>query len=144
METAAREGVSFVGDNSGGYVFPGFQPAFDGMFAIVRLMEMLAAEKRTLSDILREIPPTVMLRKKIPCAWEHKGALMRMLADHAKGKPSQFVDGVKIFHGEDWALVYPSQDEAYFHLCVEADDQRVAEEIAASYVDLFSGWTRKL
>ena len=144
METATREGVSFVGDNIGGYVFPRFQPAFDGMFAIVRLMELLAAEKRTLSDILREIPPTVMLRKKIPCAWEHKGALMRMLADHAKGKPSQFIDGVKIFHGEDWALIYPSQDEAYFHLCVEADDQRVAEEIAASYVDLFSGWTRKL
>ncbi len=85
-----------------------------------------------------------MLKKKIPCAWEHKGALMRMLADHAKGKPSQFVDGVKIFHGEDWALIYPSQDEAYFHLCVEAEDRREAEAIAVYYVDLFSGWSHKL
>jgi mannose-1-phosphate guanylyltransferase/phosphomannomutase len=144
METAASEGVTFVGDDSGGYVFPSFQPAFDGMFAIVRLMEMLAGENRSLSDVLREVPPTVMLKKKIPCAWEHKGALMRMLADHAKGKPSQFVDGVKIFHGEDWALIYPSQDEAYFHLCVEAEDRREAGEIAAGYVDLFSTWARTL
>jgi len=144
METAASEGVTFVGDDSGGYVFPGFQPAFDGMFAIVRLMEMLAGENRSLSDVLREVPPTVMLKKKIPCAWEHKGALMRMLADHAKGKPSQFVDGVKIFHGEDWALIYPSQDEAYFHLCVESEDRREAGEIAAGYVDLFSTWARTL
>jgi mannose-1-phosphate guanylyltransferase/phosphomannomutase len=144
METAVREEVIFVGDDSGGYVFPGFQPAFDGMFAIVRLMEMLAGENRSLSDVLREIPPTVMLKKKIPCAWEHKGALMRMLADHAKGKPSQFVDGVKIFHGEDWALIYPSQDEAYFHLCVEAEDRREAGELAAGYVDLFSTWARTL
>jgi phosphomannomutase len=67
-----------------------------------------------------------------------------MLADHAKGKPSQFVDGVKIFHGEDWALIYPSQDEAYFHLCAEAEDRREAGEIAAGYVDLFSTWARKL
>ena len=89
METAAQEGVVFVGDDNGGYVFPGFQPAFDGMFAIVRLMEMLSAEGRSLSDILREIPPTVMVKKKIPCAWERKGALMRMLAEHAKGKPSR-------------------------------------------------------
>jgi len=37
---------------------------------------------------------------------------MRMLTGHAKGKPSQFIDGVKVFEGEDWALVYPSQDEA--------------------------------
>ena len=144
METAASEGVTFVGDDSGGYVFPSFQPAFDGMFAIVRLMEMLAGENRSLSDVLREVPPTVMLKKKIPCAWEHKGALMRMLADHAKGKPSQFVDGVKIFHGEDWALIYPSQDEAYFHLCVESEDRREAGEIAAGYVDLFSTWARTL
>ena len=110
METASGDGVFFVGDDNGGYVFPRFQPAFDGMFAVVKLMEMLAEEGRTLSDILREVPPSVMLKKKIPCAWEHKGALMRMLADDAKGKVSQFVDGVKIFHGEDWALIYPSQD----------------------------------
>ncbi|MGE5190315.1 MAG: nucleotidyltransferase, partial [Gemmatimonadota bacterium] len=144
MEAAAREGVAFVGDDSGGYVFPGFQPAFDGMFGIVKIMEMLAGEDRALSDVLREIPPTHLVQRKIPCAWENKGALMRMLAVHAKGKPSQFVDGVKIFHDEDWALIYPSQDEAYFHLVVEADDRRAADEIADYYSDLFSTWSRKL
>ncbi|NJD63063.1 MAG: nucleotidyltransferase [Deltaproteobacteria bacterium] len=143
METAARDGVAFVGDGSGGYVFPRFQPAFDGMFGIVKLMELLAGEDRALSDILREVPPTAFVQKKIPCAWEHKGALMRLLATHAKGKPSQFIDGVKIFHGEDWVLIYPSQDEAYFHLCVEAEDRRAAEDLAAHYTDLFSSWSRK-
>ena len=144
METAAREGISFVGDDNGGYMFPRFQPAFDGMFSIVRLMEMLARESRSLSDTLREIPPTVLLKKKIPCAWEHKGTLMRMLTEHAKGKQAQVIDGVKIFRGEDWALVYPSQDEAYFHLVVETEDRNVAEEIAADYTDLFSSWAQKL
>jgi len=144
VETAAREGVAFVGDGNGGYVFPRFQPAFDGMFGIVKLMELLAGEDRALSDVLREVPPTVFVQKKIPCPWEHKGALMRVLATHAKGKPSQFIDGVKIFHGEDWVLIYPSQDEAYFHLCVEAEDRRNAEEIALHYADLFSSWSKKL
>jgi mannose-1-phosphate guanylyltransferase/phosphomannomutase len=143
METAARPGVVFVGDGSGGYVFPRFQPAFDGMFGIVKLMELLAGEDRALSDILREVPPTAFVQKKIPCAWEHKGALMRLLATHAKGKPSQFIDGVKIFHGEDWVLIYPSQDEAYFHLCVEAEDRRAAEDLAAHYAELFSSWSKK-
>ncbi len=114
------------------------------MFAIVKLMEQLAGEDRSLSDVLREVPPTVMLQKKIPCAWENKGALMRQMATHAKGKPSQFIDGVKIFHGEDWVLIYPSQDEAYFELCVEAEDRREAEELAVHYTDLFSDWAQKL
>jgi phosphomannomutase len=51
---------------------------------------------------------------------------------------------VKIFHGEDWVLIYPSQDEAYFHLCVEAEDKRAAEEITLHYADLFSSWSAKL
>jgi len=144
METAAREGVAFAGDGTGGYVFPRFQPAFDGMFAIVKIMELLAAEGRALSDILREIPPTAILHRKIPCAWENKGSLMRMLTTHAKGKPSQFVDGVKIFEGEDWALIYPSQDEAYFHLVVESEDRRESERIAEEYTDLFVTWGKKL
>ncbi len=144
VETASRDGVTFVGDGSGGYVFPRFQPAFDAMFAIVKLMELLAGEERTLSDVLREIPPTAFVEKKIPCPWEHKGTLMRLVSDHAKGKPSQFIDGVKIFHGEDWALIYPSQDEAYFHLCVEAEDRRNAEAIARDYTDLFASWSKGL
>jgi len=142
LAAAAREGMAFVGDGEGGFVFPGFQPAFDGMYAVVKVMELLGREGRALSDILREIPPTVYVQRRIPCAWERKGELMRRLAAYARGRPSQFVDGVKIFHGEDWALIYPSQDEAYFHLCVEAAERSGAEEIADHYADLFAGWSR--
>ncbi len=144
METAAREGVVFTGDGAGGYVFPRFQPAFDGMFAIAKIMELLGAEERNISDILREIPPTTMIQRTVPCAWEHKGALMRMLTIHAKGKPSQFIDGVKVFEGEDWVLAYPSQDGAFFHLVVEAEDRNTAGQMADSYAELFAAWGKQL
>jgi mannose-1-phosphate guanylyltransferase / phosphomannomutase len=143
MAAAAREGVEFVGDGSGGYIFPRFQPAFDGMFAIVKLLEFLAGEESSLSNLVREIPPTVFLERRIPCAWENKGALMRQLSEHAKGKPSQFIDGVKIFEGEDWVLIYPSQDEAYFHLCVEAGDRKTTVQIGDHYSALFASWSGK-
>jgi len=144
METAARERVVFAGDGAGGDVFPGFQPAFDGMFAVVKILELLGAEERGILDILREIPPTTVIQRTMPCAWDHKGALMRMLTIHAKGKPSQFIDGVKVFEGEDWALAYPSQDAAYFHLVVEAEDRGVAAQMADHYADLFAGWGKQL
>jgi phosphomannomutase len=69
---------------------------------------------------------------------------MRKLTTHAKGTESQFIDGVKIFEGEDWVLIYPSQDEAYFHLCVESDERSKAEELADRYVALFEGWSAEL
>jgi mannose-1-phosphate guanylyltransferase / phosphomannomutase len=144
METAARDGMAFAGDGAGGYVFPRFQPAFDGMFSIIKILELLGSEGRGIHDILREIPPTTLIHRNVPCAWEHKGALMRMLALHAKGKQSQFIDGVKVFEGEDWALAYPSQDSAYFHLVVEAGDRDVATKMADHYADLFQTWSRQL
>ena len=106
--------------------------------------ELLAAAGSTLSDVLREIPPTTILQRKIPCAWENKGSLMRMLTTYAKGKPSQFVDGVKVFEGEDWALIYPSQDEAYFHLVVESGERPDAERLADQYTELFAAWGKTL
>ncbi len=63
---------------------------------------------------------------------------------HAKGKPSQFIDGVKVFEGEDWALVYPSQDEAYFHLVVEAGDRHAAAEMADRLHGPVPSWSKKL
>ena len=41
-------------------------------------------------------------------------------------------------------ITYPSQDEAYFHLTVEAEERSNAEQIAAEYVDLFSRWSQSL
>jgi mannose-1-phosphate guanylyltransferase/phosphomannomutase len=107
-------------------------------------MELLAAEDRPMSHLLREIPPTTIVRRKLPCPWEHKGALMRLAAAHGAGKSVQFVDGAKFFEGEDWALLYPSQDEAYFHLVVEAEDRKGAEALADLHADLFAGWSRSL
>jgi len=51
---------------------------------------------------------------------------------------------VKIFEGDDWALIYPSQDEAYFHLVVESGDRRDAERLAGHYAELFGTWGKKL
>ncbi|MEW6720687.1 MAG: sugar phosphate nucleotidyltransferase [Thermodesulfobacteriota bacterium] len=144
METAAGEGMVFAGDGSGGFIFPRFQPAFDGMYAIVKIMELLGEGGQRIHDVLREIPPTTLIHRNVPCAWEHKGALMRMLALHAKGKPSQFIDGVKVFEGEDWALAYPSQDEAYFHLVVEAGDRGAALQMADHYAELFRAWSGQI
>jgi mannose-1-phosphate guanylyltransferase/phosphomannomutase len=114
------------------------------MFSIIKILELLAAEGRGLHDMLREIPPTTMIRRNVPCAWEHKGALMRMLTLHAKGKPSQFIDGVKVFEGDDWVLAYPSPDAAYFHLVVEATDRDVAVKMADYYTGLFQEWSKQL
>ncbi|HXI09521.1 MAG TPA: nucleotidyltransferase, partial [Thermodesulfobacteriota bacterium] len=62
MEAAAEDGMLFVGEQTGGFIFPQFQPNFDGMYAIAKTLEMLAKQKAKLHKLLREIPPSTILK----------------------------------------------------------------------------------
>src|SRR5690606_25957743 len=42
MEAATEPGVGFALNNAGGYILPGFLPAFDAAAALVKLLEVLA------------------------------------------------------------------------------------------------------
>src|SRR5881409_2390134 len=84
MSLAAREHPLLVGDGFGGFIFPRFHPSFDGLFATVRLIELLTAAKQTLSEVVDELPPSNVARIQVVCPWEEKGRVMRMLAQDPK------------------------------------------------------------
>ncbi len=130
METALRPDVLLVAEESGGFIFPKFQPAFDAMFAAVKLVELLAASEERLGQAARHIPPTYLVHEQVPCPWEAKGRIMRQLLESARGADIQLVDGIKVFEGEDWVLAYPSQDHALFHIHAEAGSRERARELA--------------
>src|SRR5437868_2404285 len=52
MDVAVREHPLVVGDGVGGFIFPRFHPSFDGLFAVVRLLELLAVTNKTFAEIM--------------------------------------------------------------------------------------------
>ena len=142
MDAAAENGVVFAGEQTGGFIFPAFQPVFDGMFAIVKLLEMMAKKGVRLHGLAREIPPSFMVKEKVSCSWEKKGMIMRNLMEDSQGKDVQLIDGIKIFFDKDWIVAYPSQDHAYFYLVSEASTKERAEEIIKTYVNKIEEWQK--
>lgn len=140
METAMEKDVVFVGEQTGGFIFPQFQPVFDGMFAIVKLLEMMAVKGVRLHSLIREIPPSFMVNKRVSCPWEKKGMIMRHLVEDSKTKDVQLIDGIKIFLDKDWVIAFPSYDHAYFHITAEASTKERAEEIAKTYAEKIEQW----
>jgi mannose-1-phosphate guanylyltransferase/phosphomannomutase len=57
MQAAADEGVTMAGDGTGYFVFPALHPAIDGLFALGKLLEMLARQQMRLSDVIAGLPP---------------------------------------------------------------------------------------
>jgi mannose-1-phosphate guanylyltransferase/phosphomannomutase len=133
METATREGVVLGADGMDNYIVPQFQPAVDGMMALAKLLELLAIQKVTLSQITASLPAQYMAMRMVPCPWEAKGTVMRLLHERYKADQDEQIDGVRVRLGNDWVLVLPDPDQPLFRVYAESESMAAAEEVASKY-----------
>jgi mannose-1-phosphate guanylyltransferase/phosphomannomutase len=135
MSLAAREHPLLVGDGFGGFIFPRFHPSFDGLFATVRLLELLTAVKQPLGEVMDQTPPVHVARLQVVCPWEQKGRVMRMLAQDPQTERTRQIDGVKHQNDGEWILVLPDADRPLFNVYAEANDDDRAWMLVHEYAD---------
>ncbi len=140
MEASRLKGMNFVGDGVGGFIFPEFQPCFDAMFAIVKITELLARHRRTLSALAGEIPDFETMHQKVPCPWDRKGLVMRRAIEAVQKLPNELVDGIKIYVNGNWVLMLPDPDEATFHVWAEGSDKTQARALLKEYSQKIQQW----
>lgn len=136
MEAATQEGVVMAADGADNFVFPQFQPAVDGMMALAKLLEFLATQNVRLSEVTASLPPQYMAVRSVPCPWEAKGTVMRLLHERYKEQREVQIDGVKVHLGNDWVLVLPDPDQPLFRVYAESDSTTAAEELADKYAHI--------
>lgn len=140
MQTAARNrDMLLLGDGAGNYIFPGFYPIVDGIFAIVKIMELLTLRGTTLSAVVRELPRYHMSQAKVPCRWENKGKVMRILNQQYQDRKLDQVDGIKIDLGDEWVLILPDPDGPFFHIIAEGSSEEQAQVLTEKYAGLVTG-----
>jgi mannose-1-phosphate guanylyltransferase/phosphomannomutase len=139
MTAAGREGIVLVGDGRGGFVFPALQPAFDGMLAIAKLLELLASFDMRLSEVVDDLPAYYMSSTRVSCPWEHKGKVMRILSEQYRERRAKPIDGIKIDLGKEWVLVLPDADGPFFHIVAESVSNEQAQALAEKYARVVSG-----
>ncbi len=135
MDLAAREHPLIVADGVGGFIFPRFHPSFDGLFATVRLLELLAVTGHTLADVMDETPAAKLARLQVACPWERKGRVLRVLAQDPRTERTRQIDGVKHQEDGEWVLVLPDADRPLFNVYAEAGDEGRAWTLAQEYAD---------
>jgi mannose-1-phosphate guanylyltransferase/phosphomannomutase len=135
METAAARGVVFAGTPDGGCAWPEFLPAYDAAVTLVKLLDLLAAVDRPLSQVVANLPATHIAHEIIVTPWERKGTVMREIVERAGSRETELIDGVKVIENGEWALVLPDPDEALTHVWAEAGSDVDARRIAQQYVE---------
>lgn len=111
---------------------------FDGVAALIHLLDLLAAQDITLNDLLAEIPAIRVREREIPCPWTHKGRVMRRLIQESRQNRTEMIDGLKVYHPQGWALIMPDPEKPSYHVYSEGFSEEVADSLTEFYIDKIS------
>ena len=127
----------FAGTPDGGCIWPAFLPAYDAAVTLMKLLDLLAADGRRLSEVVDALPQVAVVHETLVTPWERKGTVMREIMERADGRDVSLVDGVKIFEGDarEWALVLPDPEEALTHVWAEAPTEPESRRRAQHYAE---------
>jgi mannose-1-phosphate guanylyltransferase/phosphomannomutase len=133
--------IKFVGGTKGGFIFPEFLFASDGMFAISKILELMALTELKIGEIEEKLPKLCLKRLSIPCPRDLKGKVMRYATLESEKFKRQLIDGVKIFFDDlTWILILPDRQRSEVHLFVESDDEKMVDKLIAEYSDKVKSW----
>ena len=133
MEAASRRDVDIAVAADGSFVWADFLLGFDATATFVHLLDLLASTGLDLADVVDGLQPVFTALATVPVEWARKGAVMREMVERTKGRDVVLIDGVKIDHGDAWALVLPDPEDAVVHIHSEAADAAGAEALAEEY-----------
>ena len=140
MEATTRPGVGFGADGAGGFILPGFMPAFDAAAALLKILDLLAREHRQLDQVIDGLPNVEVLHVTVATPFDRKATVMRSLAERAGHRQQR--DGVWVAADHGWALVTPDPEDALTHVWAEGRDAAHSATIAAQMIEQIVGFMR--
>jgi phosphomannomutase len=109
----------------------------DGLMALGKLLEFLATQKVSISEIVSKLPPYYLTHRKVACDWEAKPRVMRLLNEKFEPYNIQTIYGIKInLSPQKWVLIIPDLDQPYLRVMAEASSQNDAEAVADEYAEI--------
>ncbi len=108
---------------------------FDGGKILLELLDFMAAEQKSLEQLLEEIPPFYLEERRLPCPWNQKGRVMRRLVEEAGSEKVELLEGLKVYRPGGWALVLPDPEEPAYRIIGEGDSRENAVALVDFYLE---------
>lgn len=126
--------IKFVGGIRGGFLFPDFLYATDGMFSVAKILELLAKTDTTIEAIDRSTPKLVMLKENILCSKDEKGMIMRKFMEDTINYKQELIDGVKVhIDRKTTVLCIPDKARNFVNLNVESESKTKSVKLMKEY-----------
>ena len=123
--------AAFAGEPNGARIHPDVHYFPDGPLTLLRILQMIEELGRPLSELVDEVPKTVVLREAVKRRRSYEDA-MECVKSSAPEDALEIstVDGIRVRTGEmERYLVRPSATEPLIRIRAEAKDERRAKEL---------------
>ncbi|MFX1597648.1 MAG: phosphoglucosamine mutase [Promethearchaeota archaeon] len=118
------------GEENGGIFYAPHQFVRDGAMGATLMVELIAEERKTLSQLVDELPKYYSFKLKTKCPNNLKDDVMEKIKkEMAKYEPIT-IDGVKIVLEKGWVLIRPSGTEPLIRCFAETSDEQSAKDLA--------------
>jgi len=136
VEKVMQNKCIFGGEETGGFIFPEFQLARDGILGAAYLIEQIVKSEKSLHELLAEIPKFFMTKKIIEVPYQYRGKVMLSLIEEAYEHNLSTLDGVKIYFDYGWVLIRPGTSENTFEIYSEANSRKEALQLSKHWINV--------
>jgi phosphomannomutase len=115
--------------NCGGVIWRRLHPGRDSYVAMALMLEMLALNNESMSDICASIPKYFTISDKFPCSTFRAREIIHEFNKRYKNYECITFDGLRINLPDGWVLIRGSNTEPVLRLTVEAKKQQNAKKL---------------
>jgi len=133
LDDARQQRATLAADRRGGIAFPDFLPAFDGVAALLHVMDHVAKSDEALSKLVKAVATPAIAEETVVTPWERKGAVMREMVERNGDRTLDLIDGVKVILDDGWVLVVPDPEEPATLVSAEAPTPSEAQSRVQEY-----------
>ncbi len=128
------------GEGNGGVILPEVNFTRDGMVAMALILQYMAEDGKSLSQLVRDLPEYYMVKKKIVYENpEEAKAFLQNFRRYFKNERKDETDGIRVEWEDSWIHVRKSGTEPVVRIIAEADSPEEAANLVRLAMDAGKG-----
>jgi len=125
------------GEGNGGVILPAVHYGRDAMVGSVLILQLMAELKKSLKEIVSELPHCCMTKLKAEVELNKAQAIIQNIAVQPINGKMDTMDGLKIVYSDSWVHMRLSNTEPIVRVIAEAPSKKQSDELAAKYLQYF-------
>ena len=128
------------GEGSGSVAVPEFQLAFDGFLTMGLILEMMAQQSKTSSELVDSLHRYHIVKEKIYCPPNKVYSIVDEMKKYYQNNPEvDFTDGVRVDWEDGWLHIRPSDTEPLIRVICECSEKSKAHATANKAINKIQG-----